>query len=258
MGNVCGGSKQREHGDACGDVNDLDSDLDQSGVDPRVKTFRERRLSMSQMPDPNARRRRLSVYGGGGDGTDGVPSVVTPPMITCGCKTVGGVEPVPGGSTAKINQDRGIALYPFKQDPKVGLFGVYDGHGRVGEQVSEYVLQNLPGVLADHPTLETDAGCALTDAYLSVDGSLSQHVDAGVSGTTAVTCLIKDKHLWLANAGDSRAIIARRTPGSSALKAIDLTVDQKPYAHQTPDASLTHAPAGHTTACLNSGTRLGR
>jgi len=43
-----------------------------------------------------------------------------------------------------------------------------------------------------------------------------------------VTCLIKDKHLWIANSGDSRAIIVRRVPGSSSLKAIDLTIDHKP------------------------------
>ena len=74
------------------------------------------------------------------------------------------------------------------------------------------------------------AGEALSTAYLKVDDDLAAEpgVDANVSGTTAVTCLVKEGHLWIANSGDSRAIVVRKTPGSSALKAIDLTIDHKP------------------------------
>ena len=114
----------------------------------KVRTFRERRLSMSQMQEQNQPRRRLSIYGSPLD-ENAQPSEVQSPCPSCGCRTLGGFEPVPGGSVAKINQDRGLAVYPFKDDkdnvyPNVGLFGVYDGHGRVGEKVSEFVLQNLP------------------------------------------------------------------------------------------------------------------
>ena len=44
-------------------------------------------------------------------------------------------EPPPlAGSTAKINQDRGLAIYPYGTDSDAharGLFGVFDGHGRI-------------------------------------------------------------------------------------------------------------------------------
>ena len=196
----------------------------------KVRTFRERRLSMSQMQDTGSRPRRLSIYGTA-LGEDAQPSSVVSPCITCGCKTIGGVEPVPGGSVAKINQDRGLAVYPWKTDPKSGLFGVYDGHGRVGEKVSEFVLQNLPqALLGNGELLDKDPGQALSEAYLKVDDDLAAepNVDATVSGTTAVTCLIKENHLWIANSGDSRAIVVRKTPGASTLKAIDLTIDHKP------------------------------
>ena len=79
----------------------------------RTKTFRERRLSISQMQDQNTRPRRLSVYGSATD-NPGQPTEVRSPCSTCGCLTLGGFEPVPGGSIAKINQDRGIAIYPFR------------------------------------------------------------------------------------------------------------------------------------------------
>ena len=200
----------------------------------KVRTFRERRLSMSQQQDANQRPRRLSIYGSTGDEA-AQPSIVTSPCSTCSCKTMGGFEPVPGGSIAKINQDRGLAIYPWQADPSVGLFGVYDGHGRLGEKVSEFVIQNLPGALKMHlgdaPIGEKDPGNALSEAYIRVDTDLRDHVDATVSGTTAVTCLMKEGHMWIANSGDSRAIVVRKSPGceaSKGLKAIDLTIDHKP------------------------------
>lgn len=59
-----------------------------------------------------------------------------------------------------------------------------------------------------------------------MDTDLASSVDASVSGTTAVTCLIKDRHCWFANSGDSRAVVLRKVP--NGLKAIDLTIDHKP------------------------------
>ena len=116
--------------------------------DNKKSTFRERRLSVSQQQNQGSNR-RLSVYGGRDSEREEIPSTVVPPMSTCGCKTIAGLEPVPGGSTAKINQDRGLALWPFRGKVDDGLFGVYDGHGRIGQQVSEYVIQTLPGVVTD-------------------------------------------------------------------------------------------------------------
>ena len=74
-----------------------------AGEDGKVKTFRDRRLSVSQVHDPNskgaARNRRLSVYGKE-EGGPALPGGTTSPMSTCGCKSVGGVEPGPGGAPA--------------------------------------------------------------------------------------------------------------------------------------------------------------
>jgi len=178
---------------------------------------------MSHLPVGN---RRLSVYGSDGN-IGGQPSEVQSPMPSVGCKTMGGFEPVPGGSTAKINQDRGVAIYPFTDLENCGMFGVYDGHGRAGEKVSEFVLQHLPAVLAAQgEALWSDVGGTLKYAYVQVDSDLANEMDASVSGTTAVTCLIKDNHCWLANSGDSRAIVMRKS--ANGLKAVDLTSDHKP------------------------------
>ena len=66
--------------------------------------FRDRRLSVSQVPNEKSPARRLSVYDDseGGD----PPAQVLESVATCSVKSVAGMEPVPGGSTRKINQAR--------------------------------------------------------------------------------------------------------------------------------------------------------
>jgi len=187
------------------------------------------------------------VYGS--DSECGQPSEVVSPMASCGVKTLHGVEPVPGGSIAKINQDRGMAIFPFLEQDQ-GLFGVYDGHGKIGERVSDFVLQNLPGALERRTNLlEADPGTVLADAYIEVDAALD--FDASVSGTTAVTCLIKDQKIWTANSGDSRAVILRRRPNRS-LQAIGLTIDHKPDSPGEMKRILQMG--GHVTPAGSNGS----
>lgn len=227
----CGGSKGVDADQGSNPADNIDAELNIAGSD-KVRTFRERRLSMSQQQDATQRVRRLSIYGSAG--AEGLqPSEVRSPCSTCGAKTMGGFEPVPGGSVAKINQDRGLAIYPWRGDVNAALFGVYDGHGRIGEKVSEFVIQNLPTALLEYlgpaPLGEKDPGNALSEAYIKVDTDLARAIDASVSGTTAVTCLMKDGHMWIANSGDSRAIVVRKVAGQpNALHSIDLTIDHKP------------------------------
>ena len=83
----CGGSKEDSQLSP-GGANNIDKDVDAMTVTgpDKARTFRERRLSMSQQQDANARPRRLSIYGQTGDEL-GQPSIVTSPCSTCGCKT---------------------------------------------------------------------------------------------------------------------------------------------------------------------------
>jgi len=120
---------------------------------------------------------------------------------------------------------------------------------------SEFVIQNLPQALkANEELFDKDPGDALQKAYVKVDEDLAAepNVDASVAGTTAVTCFIKENHLWLANSGDSRAIIVRKTPSGPGLKAIDLTVDQKP---DTPaEMKRILQMGGHVTPASANGS----
>jgi len=181
-----------------------------------------------------------------------VPSVVTSPITTCGSRTLGGLEPVPGGTSSKINQDRGLALWPFRGEEDDALWGVYDGHGRIGQEVSEYVIQNLPKVVAEKMDSSDDIGNILKTAYVEVDNSLADNVDASVSGTTAVSCFMRKNHMWLANSGDSRAIIVRKKDKGTGFTSVDLTEDQKP---DTPaEMRRILSMGGHVTPAGANGS----
>ena len=77
---------------------------DSSSPDKK-KNFRQRRLSVDQQRDPAAkgaaRHRRLSVYGQSAGQETANPDVVAS-LKSCGCKSVGGMEPVPGGAQLAI------------------------------------------------------------------------------------------------------------------------------------------------------------
>ena len=137
---------------------------------------------------------------------------------------------------AKINQDRGVCVYPFAGHERMALFCVFDGHGEQGDKVSEFCMYELPRTLEAHPSLlegEGDVTKAFKETFVGVDEKLTRKagVDAFYSGTTAVVCLVKEGRLWVANAGDSRCTLATVDPkGSGRLLAQDLSVDQNPDA----------------------------
>ena len=203
----------------------------------RTRTFRGRRLSMSQLEDER-RLRRLSIHG--------YPSGARPPTPQCpvctgAMLTVSGLKPVPRGTVAKVNQDRGLVVHPFCGLMSMLLFGVYDGHGRRGRKVSEFVARALPSTVQQlRAAGEQDLGDVLEDSYMFVDAALRHSVDASVSGTTAITCILNQNDLFIANAGDSRAIVCRSREGPSAfeLDALDLTIDHKPNSRQEMERIL--------------------
>jgi len=172
-----------------------------------------------------------------------------PPEVV-GTYSCHGVEPgVKAGEThAKINQDRGCVCYPFgpTDGPNVNrfvnaLFCVFDGHGAVGDKVSHYAMNNIQKKLEEKHEINSDDDDVvkriMEEVFVEVDTELqkSPDVDAELSGTTAVVCLCRWERanpdcakLFVANAGDSRAVMAVKSKPGLLLKADDLTEDQKP------------------------------
>ncbi|KAI9250296.1 phosphatase 2C-like domain-containing protein [Sporodiniella umbellata] len=104
----------------------------------------------------------------------------------------------------------------------IALFAVMDGHG--GKRVAQYSRDHL----AQHITCSEkfkkgDIRQSLIDSFLEMDQALYQQFPNDTSGCTAIVALLKEKMLYIANVGDSRAVICKQG------KAFALSKDHKPY-----------------------------
>ena len=119
----------------------------------------------------------------------------------------------------KPNQDAFVSIPNFGDTENCSLFGVFDGHGNVGDIVSIFSKNRLPRLLRDYIKNSGKPINELSDKELQriytrsfVETNKKCHAaafDDSLSGTTAITVLIIGKYLYVANVGDSRAIICR-------------------------------------------------
>ena len=120
------------------------------------------------------------------------------------------------GNSGKVNQDSYFEHCNFANYPDLFLFGVCDGHGFYGGEVSGFVKQRLATLLSQDPILYANPKKSLTTNILRCNQELSQlNVDVNFSGTTLVLVLIKGNTLFCANVGDSRALVARQINDNS-------------------------------------------
>lgn len=111
----------------------------------------------------------------------------------------------------KVNQDAYLDFANFAHSTDMHFFGVCDGHGFYGKEVSSYCKQRLPALLAQDPALSSNPRKALTNTILRTDSELLNcPFDVNFSGSTLNVVFILEKTLWCANVGDSRSIIARQ------------------------------------------------
>ncbi|MCF7900409.1 protein phosphatase 2C domain-containing protein [Candidatus Babeliales bacterium] len=95
------------------------------------------------------------------------------------------------------NQDRALVK---GKDGKC-FFGVFDGHGKDGADISEYVSENFFQSL-----LETRR---LSLAAETMQKNLDKDGKAQLSGTTAIVGLLDERLLTIGNIGDSRLLYVR-------------------------------------------------
>ncbi|KAF9600994.1 hypothetical protein IFM89_014979 [Coptis chinensis] len=104
----------------------------------------------------------------------------------------------------------------------VCLFGIFDGHGgsRAAEYLKEYLFENL----LKHPQFMTDTKSAISETYKKTDMDFldSESNTYRDDGSTASTAVLVGNQLYVANVGDSRAVISKEG------KAIPLSDDHKP------------------------------
>lgn len=132
------------------------------------------------------------------------------------------------------NQDSWSVL---KVDNNYSIYGVFDGHGKDGHSVSNYVMRSLPKlIIKDGRFLGDDMVPMMKESFHRMQNLVtlkdkSRILSAGLSGTTASVVVhehSKNK-LTIAHVADSSVVLgfwkdsSRRT-----LEAIQLTRDHKP------------------------------
>jgi serine/threonine protein phosphatase PrpC len=125
----------------------------------------------------------------------------------------------------------------FLNDKNSHLFCITDGHGEFGDFCSHYAADMVPRYLEKELSAHGGVSAFLgphmeecyTAAFVKANKAMhKQQFDDSLSGTTAISVFIKGDTLFVANVGDSRAIIATVDEnGKNRYSA--LSVDQTPF-----------------------------
>jgi serine/threonine protein phosphatase PrpC len=152
-----------------------------------------------------------------------------------------------GPIDSQINQDRAVVVSPFwvgdeekeqdetmmdtKRNITSKLIGCFDGHARLGEVVSEYVVKELPKLLAtklqkiepkDQPE---QVAKAITETFIEMDKTAPADVSGGC---TASIILQRGTKLYVANAGDSRSFVVVYRANKKTTSVIYTSREDKP------------------------------
>ena len=152
------------------------------------------------------------------------------------------------GST-KENQDAFVVHEKIGEDERSFSLGVYDGHGPNGSFASNFLTNELIKHLKQYELdkvlahAELSVGRILHNACLQCNHDLSlSGVDVYLSGTTGIVGVIKADHLYVANVGDSRAVLSRANHAfPTGHEALPLSSDHKP---DTPEEEQRIIDAG--------------
>lgn len=105
----------------------------------------------------------------------------------------------------------------YRDQPDEDYFALFDGHG--GHEASAFASENLHKYLKDLLDKGKDPESAFKEAFTQCNAAMSSYV---ATGTTAVAALAQGNNLWVANLGDSRAVLCNRS------QAQRITEDHKP------------------------------
>eukprot|EP00102_Acyrthosiphon_pisum_P024824 XP_016662034.1 PREDICTED: probable protein phosphatase 2C T23F11.1 [Acyrthosiphon pisum] len=107
-------------------------------------------------------------------------------------------------------EDSHAHILELPDDPSASFFGVYDGHGGAG--IAQYAYKNLHKCITMRPEYKKNKiSDALQLDFMDMDTAMAEDevLKDELSGSTAVVVLLKDKKMYYAKFGDSRAIANR-------------------------------------------------
>jgi len=122
---------------------------------------------------------------------------------------------------------------------RVSYFGVFDGHN--GARASKHCALHLHETLAEkllkgsNETLEKEMKRCFVETFKKTDEDFINHArrqkPSWKDGTTATVLLFVNNTLYIANVGDSKAILCRQGENDK-LSAVTLTKDHEPTAYE--------------------------
>ncbi len=116
----------------------------------------------------------------------------------------------------------------MKTWPKISYFAIFDGHG--GEECSEFLKNNYMNYLVENANFPFDIKLSMIESFQKIEDDFfklkckDNLEDSDKSGSCALVSVIFDNKIYIANIGDSRAIMS--IGGGTKVK--QLTADQKP------------------------------
>ena len=116
----------------------------------------------------------------------------------------------------------------MKTWPKISYFGIFDGHG--GEECSEFLKNNYMNYLVENTNFPFDIKLSMIESFQKIEEDFFKLKckdnidDSDKSGSCALVSVIFDNKVYIANIGDSRAIMSI----GGGTKVRQLTADQKP------------------------------
>lgn len=132
----------------------------------------------------------------------------------------------------KTNEDRAFGGERLLED--VAFFGVYDGHGT--EKVAAHLANNFHRVFAKKARRMNNIPMALVGSFASTEACLAKEIkkDINLNGSTANVAAVTKDVLYVANAGDSRAVLARA--GQAILMSNDHCMEREDELKRIRDA----------------------
>lgn len=114
--------------------------------------------------------------------------------------------------------------------PGYSYFAVFDGHG--DDKVSSFLKLYFKDIVKSELISNTSVQIALLNSFKRLQNILPKNIST-FSGSTALVAIKNNNTLYVANVGDSRAIISNND------KAVEITEDHKPTKKSEYDRILS-------------------
>lgn len=145
--------------------------------------------------------------------------------------------------------------------PELGLFAVADGMGghKAGEVASRLALDKLVSFLKqnwDYGITQNLLADAVQAANRAVFQNAAENPDRQGMGTTITACMFRNRLLWVANVGDSRALLLRKGKLSKLTSDHSLVQELVDGGGITEADALNHPRRNVLTRALGVGPQV--